>query len=424
MSNLPKGWEEVTLSEVCTKIQDGNYGTFYPKSHEFLESGIPFLTSKAIGSNGILIPSKIDYISPKKHAELKKAHLKLNDILFTNRGANVGAIGIVEENISHGNIGPQLTLLRANEKITPNFLLYSMRSSLVQKQIESNDSGSAMNFFGIKETSKFKLYLPPLEEQKKIADILSTVDKKIAFVEENINATEELKKGLMQKLLTEGIGHTEFKDSELGRIPESWEVTELIKICEDNKRAIVDGPFGSNLKTIHFREQGIPVIQSNFVTSGKFNAKEYVYVDEDKFNSEIRSKVVGGDIVMAKIGANCGTSAIIPINHPVSLLSGNSIKVSIDLNKASVVFVDFIFKNMYSRTNFAELKSIGAQPAISMPLLKKLKIPKPPLEEQKQIAEIISTVDNKLENLKEKKQYFEELKKGLMQKLLTGEVRV
>ncbi len=51
--------------------------------------------------------------------------------------------------------------------------------------------------------------------------------KKIAFVEENINATEELKKGLIQKLLTEGIGHTEFKDSELGRIPESWELNQI-----------------------------------------------------------------------------------------------------------------------------------------------------------------------------------------------------
>ena len=60
----------------------------------------------------------------------------------------------------------------------------------------------------------------------------------------------------------------------------------------------------------------------------------------------------------------------------------------------------------------------------SLDVLKKLSLAIPPLEEQKQIAEILSTVDKKLENLKDKKQFFEELKKGLMQKLLTGEVRV
>ena len=63
-------------------------------------------------------------------------------------------------------------------------------------------------------------------------------------------------------------------------------------------------------------------------------------------------------------------------------------------------------------------------PQLTGAQIKNYKCPIPPLEEQKQIAEILSTVDNKLENLKEKKQSFEELKKGLMQKLLTGEVRV
>ena len=66
----------------------------------------------------------------------------------------------------------------------------------------------------------------------------------------------------------------------------------------------------------------------------------------------------------------------------------------------------------------------GAQKNLNSKSLEKLNIPVPPLEEQKQIAKILSTVDKKLENLKEKKLFFEELKKGLMQKLLTGEVRV
>ncbi len=390
MSNLPKGWEEVTLSEVCTKIQDGNYGTFYPKSHEFLESGIPFLTSKAIGSNGILIPSKIDYISPEKHAELKKAHLKLNDILFTNRGANVGAIGIVEENISHGNIGPQLTLLRANEKITPNFLLYSMRSSLVQKQIESNDSGSAMNFFGIKETSKFKLYLPPIEEQKKIADILSTFDKKIAFVEENINATEELKKGLMQKLLTEGIGHTEFKESELGRIPESWEVGKIMDILTIK--------YGKSQKEVENPNGDYPILGSGGLMG---YANSYLY---DK-----------PSVLIGRKGTIDKPQYIEKPFWTVDTLFYSDIKLD-----NLPLFVYYLFLTI----DWRKYNEASGVPSLSVNNIHNIKISIPPLEEQKQIAEILSTVDKKLENLKEKKQSFEELKKGLMQKLLTGEVRV
>ncbi|AIZ43633.1 hypothetical protein M666_02035 [Cellulophaga baltica 18] len=199
-SNYPD-WEEKRLGEICKKIQDGNYGASYPKSDEFIKTGIPFLTSKALGSGGSILSDKIDFISKEKHHELKKAHLKIYDVLFTNRGANVGAIAYVDETIAHGNIGPQLTLLRVNnEIISSRFLLHSMNSFTVRKQISSQDSGSAMNFFGIGATSKFKLKIPSLPEQQKIANFLSAIDTKIETVNQQIEKTQNFKKGLLQQL--------------------------------------------------------------------------------------------------------------------------------------------------------------------------------------------------------------------------------
>jgi type I restriction enzyme S subunit len=194
-------WEEKKLGEVCKKIQDGNYGASYPKADEFIETGIPFLTSKALGNGGTIISSKIDYISLEKHKQLKKAHLKLNDVLFTNRGSNVGAIGFVDESISHGNIGPQLTLLRTNQEIIDSgFLFHSMNSFGVKKQVSSQDSGSAMNFFGIGVTSKFKIQVPSLPEQQKIANFLSSIDTKIESTRQQITQTQSFKKGLLQRM--------------------------------------------------------------------------------------------------------------------------------------------------------------------------------------------------------------------------------
>jgi type I restriction enzyme S subunit len=194
-------WEEKKLGEVCIKIQDGNYGASYPKANEFVEIGIPFLTSKALGTGGSIISNKIDFIPIQKHQELKKAHLKLNDVLFTNRGANVGAIAYVDDTIAHGNIGPQLTLMRVNQEIIDStFLLHSMNSFKVRKQVRSQDSGSAMNFFGIGATSKFKISLPSLKEQQKIANYLSAIDKKIVNVQTQIAKTQAFKKGLLQQM--------------------------------------------------------------------------------------------------------------------------------------------------------------------------------------------------------------------------------
>ena len=212
--------------------------------------------------------------------------------------------------------------------------------------------------------------------------------------------------------------------SKKNTLPKEWVLGELIDFCIKSKRAIVDGPFGSNLKTEHFKKQGVPVINSSFVTELTFNAKEYVYVDDELFQREIRSKVVPGDIVMAKIGARCGASAILPENHPISILSGNSLKISIDENENSKEFVWYLLINEYFKNQFKDCKSVGAQPAISTPHLKKLKFPKPPLTEQKVIAQVLSTADAAIHTTEKLIAQKELRKKWLMQQLLTGKKRL
>lgn len=207
-------------------------------------------------------------------------------------------------------------------------------------------------------------------------------------------------------------------------IPKDWVLGELIDFCIKSKRAIVDGPFGSNLKTEHFKKEGVPVINSSFVTELTFNANEYVYVDDELFQREIRSKVVPGDIVMAKIGARCGSSAILPATHPISILSGNSLKISIDENENSKEFVWFLLINEYLKNQFKDCKSVGAQPAISTPHLKKLKFPKPPLPEQKAIAQVLSTADTAIQTTEKLIAQKVFRKKWLMQQLLTGKTRL
>src|SRR5262245_59406658 len=115
-----------------------------------------------------------------------------------------------------------------------------------------------------------------------------------------------------------------YVETEVGMIPDDWSLDTLASITPPNvKNGIVDGPFGSNLKTIHYRKSGIPIITSGYVTEGIFQGTDYLYVDEEKFRQEKRSAVSPGDIVMAKIGARCGASAILPRSHETGILSEN-----------------------------------------------------------------------------------------------------
>ena len=208
-------------------------------------------------------------------------------------------------------------------------------------------------------------------------------------------------------------------------IPEGWSIEALESLTPvGNKFGIVDGPFGSNLKTVHYQTQGIPIITSGYVTNGYFHAEKYLYVTEEKFNQEKRSAVRGGDIVMAKIGARCGASAILPFTHREAILSGNALKITIDEKRNKTMYIWQMLTWLYWNNKLDSIKSIGAQPALSMASLKKYKLLLPLLKEQERILRILETWDKAIEALANKIDLKKNIKKGLMQNLLTGKMRL
>ncbi|WP_151943291.1 restriction endonuclease subunit S [Aliarcobacter butzleri] len=396
MSNLPKGWSLVELNEICN-INMGQS----PKSESYNENniGLPLIQGNADIKNRKTLPRTYTSDITKK--------CKIGDIIMTVR-APVGAIAKSYHNACIG---------RGVCSITPkenNDFLYHFLVGYEDKW-DKLSQGSTFTAVNGNDIKKIKLPLPPLEEQKKIADILSTVDKKIAFVEENINATEELKKGLMQKLLTEGIGHTEFKDSELGRIPEGWKVVKLEEVCTK----IVGGGTPSKNEPDYWNNGTIPWVTPSEFTKSKSN---YISVTESKISEE---GLKNSSATLLAIG-----TVIMSSRATIGECKINTIEITTNQGFISFQCNDLL-NNLYllyfikqNKPNILKISSGSTFLEVSRTSMKNFSIAIPPLEEQKQIAEILSTVDKKLENLKEKKQSFEELKKGLMQKLLTGEVRL
>jgi len=216
-----------------------------------------------------------------------------------------------------------------------------------------------------------------------------------------------------------------YKQTEVGVIPEEWDCGAIESLIPPHQKyGIVDGPFGSNLKSIHYRRSGIPIVSSGYVTNGVFRANDYLFVDEEKFQQEIRSAVKGGDIVMAKIGARCGASAILPASHPLSILSGNALKITIDETQHSTFYVWQVLRDLYERGQLAQIRTTGAQPAISLASLKRLRIPLPPKHEQEAIAEALRDADALVEALEQLVAKKRLIKRGVMQELLTGKRRL
>ncbi|WP_066403424.1 restriction endonuclease subunit S [Aliarcobacter cryaerophilus] len=402
MSNLPKGWEKTKIGEVC-KFSQGVQIPIEEQLTEKQENYIRFLRISDYTQN----TTDIRYVPNSYNNSI----ISEEEIVMVRYGETAGHIGRGFYGVLANNL---FTINPTTEKLSKDFLYIFMKQPSMYNYLKKLRASGAMPAVNFKSLSIIELPIPPLEEQKKIADILNTVDKKIAFVEENINATEELKKGLMQKLLTEGIGHTEFKDSELGRIPESWEVVKLPEITVK----ITSGGTPSRAKPEYYENGTV-----NWIKTGELRDC-YIYDSEEKITEEAvinssAKKFPVDTLLIAMYGATIGRTAYLKVES-----STNQACCAIIFNpeKANTHFYWQYF--LFIREILISKGCGAGQPNISQGIIKDLSIPCPPLEEQKQIAEILSTVDTKLENLKEKKQYFEELKKGLMQKLLTGEVRV
>jgi type I restriction enzyme, S subunit len=243
---IPEEWEVELFGNQCD-IRDG---THY--SPQYCESGIPFITSKNLTDQGINF-SEVNYITIKDHNEFsKRSKVENGDILFGMIGT-IGKPVIVNTAFEFSIKNVALLKFAQHTNLDNFFTLYLLKSDIITKQFKKVSNGGVQSFIALGVIRKLKIPLPPLPEQQKIAEILSTVDQKIDSIDSKIEETQTLKRGLMQRLLSEGIGHSEFKESEIGRIPKGWEVLPFIELADKHvKHSFTGGPFGSDLKSEHY----------------------------------------------------------------------------------------------------------------------------------------------------------------------------
>jgi type I restriction enzyme S subunit len=409
------GWKTESLGRVAHITMGQSPDSKYYSEEK---NGLPFLQGCAEFTSRF--PKHAIYCSQTKKVA------NTGSILFSVR-APVGKINIADRDYIVGRGLAAISGIDVDQTYLEHYLKY------VESRFRNASQGSTFEAINSSELNKWSIEYPTSQsEQAKIAQILSTVDRAIEQTEALIAKQQRIKTGLMQDLLTRGIDEHgnlrseqthKFKDSPLGRIPVEWEVATLQSMASKDKHSIVDGPFGSNLKMIHYRDSGVPIIQSGFVTRGVFAASNYLYVDESKFKSEIRSKAVPGDIVMAKIGARCGMSSILPDNHPISIIAGNCIKVTVSEENSNKYVLAYL-QYKYSITHFEDIISTTAQPAVNMPALKVILLKKPTLTEQLLIVECFEKSQSEIEVQERSLTKFRSLKTALMQDLLTGKKRV
>ncbi|WP_291071284.1 restriction endonuclease subunit S [Empedobacter sp. UBA5637] len=206
----------------------------------------------------------------------------------------------------------------------------------------------------------------------------------------------------------------------------NWAIKRIKDIKSSKANAFADGPFGSNLKTEHFVENGdVLVIDSGYITSGNFAIhREFKTISFEHFLTVKRSECKDGDLIIAKIGANFGMSAILPKLDKPSLVSGNTLKLTINDRLYFNKFIHYQFLNKKTLGEIDVLVKGSAQPALSMGLLNDIEFILPNnLQEQQAIANYLDAktqaIDKKISLLEQKIETYKQLKRTLINQTIT-----
>jgi len=410
IGRIPKEWEVVKLYDLFT-LYKGTTPSTYIK--DYWNGDIPFVTPTDItrlsNINEIYLNMTENFITEKG---LRSKALKLvqeGSLLFTSR-ASIGYVAInnVEVAINQGIIA----LEKKNVKIDPVFYYYLIGS--LKEYFEGLSGGSTYKEISLSVFKNIKVPCLSLEEQQKIAEILSTIDKAIQKTNEIIAKTERLKKGLMQELLTKGIGHKEFKDTEIGRIPKDWEIKELEKV------SILIRSGTTPLKSKkEYWNGNIPFVTQADMTK----VNRYLYETSEKI-TELGLKssnlfIVPENSVLLSM---YGTIGKVIINKIPVAISQNIAAIILNKEKVNEEYLHYALQT-YSSQFKRQAKTITLR-HLDIKIVKKILIPLPSLQEQQKIAGNLSTIDKKLEIERKEKEKLERIKQGMMDLLLTGKIRV
>lgn len=397
MSN--KGYNKVPLGDVLKEVY--RYPTYY--GIDYTAQGVLEIRGEFLNSNGSISVVNPRYISNETNSRFPKTQLEKDDIVMSVRGT-LGKVGIITDDLAGANITANLLRLSPDKDlISGKYLLYYFLSSAFNNSLENASESTTIKTIKVPELKSIKIPLPSLKEQRKIAEILSSVDAAIEKTEQVIAKTEEAKKGLMQQLLTKGIGHTEFKQTEIGEIPVDWKVKQMKELCN-----LLNGRVYKKDELLDYGKT--PVLRvGNFFTNQNWYYSD-LELEENKYCDN-------GDLLYAwsaSFGPRIWDGGKAIYHYHIWKLD-----LFDNINR------DFMYYLLLNDVNKIKKSTTGSTMIhISKENMEPRLFAIPSLYEQEKIANILVNQDLMIKHESLKLDRLNNLKKGLMQQLLTGQVRV
>lgn len=399
-SEVPEGWRVKSLIDVCEQIADCSHSTPVWKDDGFIVLRTQNIKDGQISLSSPSFTDEAHYLE-----RIGRAVPETGDIVVT-REAPAGEIGIVPPNIKVC-LGQRLVLVKPDKsKVSNKFVKFYLMSDLVQRNVfQLQANGSTVGNIRIPVLKSIPLFLPPLEEQHKIADILSAWDEAIEQQTRLLELKRERKRGLMQQLLTGKVRFKEFEGLE-------WDTRKLGDIA-------VASSGGTPTSTEpSYYGGGIPwVAIADITASGKHISRTEKTITQRGLD-ESSAKIFPTGTLLFAMYASIGKCAIAAVD-----LSCN--QAILGIRPFSTVSTEFLYYFLASQElQYSLMGQQGTQKNLNAGMVKGFDVPLPTLKEQQKIAAVFSAADAELDALEAQLSALRTQKRGLMQQLLTGKTRV
>ncbi|MCG3208345.1 MAG: hypothetical protein FOGNACKC_01948 [Anaerolineae bacterium] len=397
----PENWRIEKLYDCLEKIIDYR-GKSTPKD----DDGVPLITARNV-KEGYLDFATQEYMSVEDYENWMTRGLPIpGDVLFTTE-APLGNVAQYPNSGINYALAQRLVTLRTNQQILlPKYLMYYLLSTRGSQEVQIRATGSTATGIRQSELRKVPIPLPPLAEQRRIAEILGVWDDAISLTQRLIEAKQRRKQGLMQRLLTGSVRLPGFTGE--------WREVRLKNLGKISS--------GVGFPVNYQGKKDLPILfakvsDMNLEGNEKYLQNANNTVDEEIIKNLKASVLKPGTLVFPKVGATLLTNKRRLIIKPTA----------VDNNVMAITptKVDPEYLYYWSLTfDMARLVQSGALPSVNGSAVGSVKLTVPPLPEQRAIAAVLQTADEEMGLLERKLSALRAQKKGLMQKLLTGEVRV
>lgn len=415
---LKAGWTRTILRSHTTKIGSG----ITPKggSKVYLRQGITLIRSHNVLVNELSLKDAV-FISATQHESMYSSRVLPRDVLLNITGASIGRSCVVPDGIGQANVNQHVCIIRCNKQLDPFFLCQFINSSLGQKQIFSFQAGGNREGLNYDQIGRFNIPFPPIHIQKAIAQTLDGWDRAIGKLQALIAAKTQYKRGLMQQLLTGRKRFAEFFSSDekqslqVGSFPKDWKFFRLAEVIQEVRRKNTSG------------------VDRVLTASGNHGLID----QQDYFNRSVAGKSLEGYYLLQR--GEFAYNRSLMKGYPYGAIKRLD---AYDEGIVSILYLCFRISSDECDSNWlahvfesgilnAQLRSIAKVGARAHGLLNvasaeffDMILAVPSRQEQEKIASVLDAADKEIDLLQQQLTALKKQKQGLMQKLLTGQIRV